>query len=309
MTRVTVILPVFNGEATLAVQLDALKRQDWPTSSELLVVNNGSTDRSVEIVRSYRSDLPHLRIVEAHDPSGPRGGVDHSYRVGFAQAAGDVILLCEADDEVGAGWLSAMVRALGEHPFVAAAIDPVPLNRRALADDWTAQRHGLVSGTRPLRAVPWAFGCTFGFRRCVHEAIGAAASDVGTSWDIDFCWRAHLSGIPLHFVSDARVHYRLREGLTPRFRQGLAWGRSEVLLYRKYDGPSPARYLARDLWMLARRIVQARKILVGRLTVEVWVFHAGLHVGRLSGLLRGWGSRTPAAWVPASKTPIVRKDS
>ena len=282
--RLTVILPVYNGEATLEVQLEALKRQDWPNASEVLVVDNGSTDRSREIVERYRSDLPNLRIVAAHDPSEPRKGVDHSYRVGFAQAAGDLILLFEADDEIGKGWLAAMVRALDEHPFVAAAIDPVPLNAKALADDWTAQRTGLISGTRPLRTVPWAFGCAMGFRRSVYETIGGPAPDVGTSWDIDYCWRAHLAGIPLHFVPEARVHYRLREGRGPRFRQGAAWGRSEVLLFQKYDGRRTGRYLARDLWMFARRIVQARKILTGGLTLEVWAFYAGLHVGRMSGL-------------------------
>jgi cellulose synthase/poly-beta-1,6-N-acetylglucosamine synthase-like glycosyltransferase len=84
--KLSVILPCYNGAATIAVQLDALTRQHWPGSWEIIVVNNGSTDSSMEIVDRYRARLPPLAIIEAHVPGTRRLGVPHSYNVGIGAA-------------------------------------------------------------------------------------------------------------------------------------------------------------------------------------------------------------------------------
>ncbi|MCY7392121.1 MAG: glycosyltransferase, partial [Leptolyngbyaceae cyanobacterium CAN_BIN12] len=69
--KLSVILPCYNGAETIAVQLNALVQQQWSEDWEVIVVNNGSTDNSVEIVEEYRDRLP-LRIVNAHTPPEPR---------------------------------------------------------------------------------------------------------------------------------------------------------------------------------------------------------------------------------------------
>ena len=69
--RLSVILPCFNGAATIAVQLEALTRQTWSDGWEVVVCNNGSTDASMAIVAEYRDRLPGLRIVEVHEGTGP----------------------------------------------------------------------------------------------------------------------------------------------------------------------------------------------------------------------------------------------
>lgn len=73
--KLSVILPCYNGAKTIAVQLEALAHQSYTGSWELVVVNNGSTDRSMEIVASYRDYIPDLRIVEAYGlPDRPNSG-------------------------------------------------------------------------------------------------------------------------------------------------------------------------------------------------------------------------------------------
>ena len=135
--KLSVILPCFNGAATLAVQLEALTLQDWPGGWELVVVNNGSTDDSMAIAEAYRARLPMLKIVEAHVPGTPRPGVPHSYNTGIRAATGDAFVFCEADDEVAPSWLAAMGRALTAHDFVLAQLD-----HRKLNADWLHPPHG-----------------------------------------------------------------------------------------------------------------------------------------------------------------------
>jgi glycosyltransferase involved in cell wall biosynthesis len=59
-TLVTVVLPVRNGERHLGRQLAALAEQSYPDPWELLVVDNGSTDRSRELACSFAGELPRL---------------------------------------------------------------------------------------------------------------------------------------------------------------------------------------------------------------------------------------------------------
>ena len=63
--KLSVILPCINGAETIAVQLEALTRQSWAGEWEVIVVNNGSTDNSMEIVERYRDRLQNLQIVNA----------------------------------------------------------------------------------------------------------------------------------------------------------------------------------------------------------------------------------------------------
>jgi len=63
--KLSVILPCFNGAKTIALQLEALAHQCWSEPWELVVVNNRSTDRSMQIVQSYRNLLPNLQIYSA----------------------------------------------------------------------------------------------------------------------------------------------------------------------------------------------------------------------------------------------------
>ncbi|MDB5945273.1 MAG: putative b-glycosyltransferase, Glycosyltransferase Family 2, partial [Ramlibacter sp.] len=144
--KLSVILPCFNGAATIAVQLDALIRQQWPGGWEVIVVNNGSTDRSMEIVEQYRDRLPGLSIVQAHVPGTARLGVPHSYNCGIKAATGEAFVFCEADDEVAPGWLMAMGKALAQHDFVAARLDHEKLN-----DEWSRPVDGGYQSERLWR--------------------------------------------------------------------------------------------------------------------------------------------------------------
>jgi glycosyltransferase involved in cell wall biosynthesis len=255
--KLSIILPCFNGASTIAVQLEALTRQRWAGEWEVVVVNNGSTDGSMAIVEGYRARLPSLTIVEAHDFSGPRRGVTHSYTVGFAAARGDAFLLCEADDEVGDGWLAGLASALQTHEFVAAALEYERLNPSWLVPKgWRQQDAGVGLSTisSPLH-LPYGSGCSLGLRREVYERVGPIDEGCGASWDTDYCWRANLLGIALHFEPSAVIHYRLRDAFGDSYRQGKSWAKAHLVLNRKY-GPAPS-----DLQLLKRRVRRVRDLL------------------------------------------------
>ncbi|HEY8459398.1 MAG TPA: glycosyltransferase, partial [Blastocatellia bacterium] len=96
MPHLSIVIPAYNEEnrigRTLTETFDYLERQNY--SSEVIVVNDGSTDHTVEAVRRFESRAGgRLRLVE--NP-GNRGK-GYSVRNGMLKAAGDIALFYDAD--------------------------------------------------------------------------------------------------------------------------------------------------------------------------------------------------------------------
>src|SRR5699024_4589951 len=87
--RVSVVMPVLNGEAYLAPTLRSVLNQTQPPA-EIIVVDDGSTDRSLDIARSFGSPV---RAVP-----GPFGSAAAARQAGAAQASGEALMFLDADD-------------------------------------------------------------------------------------------------------------------------------------------------------------------------------------------------------------------
>jgi len=61
----SVVIAAHNAEDTLGEQLDALTRQDWPFGGEIIVADNGSTDRTAAFAQSYDHPIIDIRTVDA----------------------------------------------------------------------------------------------------------------------------------------------------------------------------------------------------------------------------------------------------
>ncbi|MDB5931463.1 MAG: putative b-glycosyltransferase, Glycosyltransferase Family 2 [Polaromonas sp.] len=293
--KLSVILPCYNGAETIAVQLEALASQHWPGGWELIVVNNGSTDASMQIVEGYRSRLPELKIVEAYLPGTTRLGVPHSYNTGIKAARGQAFVFCEADDEVAPGWLEAMGRALAEHEFVVARLD-----HRKLNADWLHPSHGdgyQASGLYRLPKYPYFFSasaCGFGLQKALYEKLGPLSIDFPMVHDGEYCWRAQLAGHRLHFAPDALIYYREKSALKARFRQGQNWGRDTTRMHQYYGAPKARFALPRQLVSMARALPSgvwavlscALRPLQGRRLLADWVWNMGWSTGKLLLILQ-----------------------
>lgn len=288
--KLSVILPCFNGANTIAVQLEALVNQQWSEPWEVIVSNNGSTDNSMAIVEQYRDRLPNLRIVDAHNPSRPRRGVAHSYKVGIQAARGEAFVFCEADDEVGPGWLAAMGEALKKYDFVAGAIDHTKLNDAWLIGNGThIQATGLVPNPKPPYK-PYAFGCNVGMKRSVYEAVGEFDESCLTAWDMDYCSRVQLAGTEIHFEPNAVIQYRLRHKFSDLYCQGRNWGESTMLMLNKYGEPMPSfkllKHLVRAFWQGLQHLLSFLPYRRSKADFAQWVWGCGWHLGILQGSVK-----------------------
>jgi glycosyltransferase involved in cell wall biosynthesis len=101
---VSVIVPVFNEHATVAAVIDRLLTIDFPTDREVIVVNDGSSDGTREVLGRFEG-TPRLRIVHAE----VNRGKGHAIRLGLDQARGEVIAIQDADLELDPAQLGSLV--------------------------------------------------------------------------------------------------------------------------------------------------------------------------------------------------------
>lgn len=295
--KLSVVLPCFNGAETIAVQLEALAQQNWDGEWEVIVSNNGSTDNSIDIVESYRDRLPNLQIVDAYIPPGPRLSAAHSYNVGLRAATGDGFVLCESDDEVDSNWLAAMAKALSQHEFVVGRMEYGKLNESWLVPD---PNDNLQVNDIPRLACPphlyHAWGCTFGLRRSLYEKLGEFDTTFPYVFDSEYCWRAQVAGIALHFVPDAVIHYRLRHDIDARFQQAQRWAEDFTVLCRCYGTPMGKLPVIRNSLALVRHWVNGAGFYVSywrglsdsKRQLLLWKAGLGWKLGEVRGMSRRW---------------------
>lgn len=106
----TVLIPARNEERAIAETVEAFCTQDYPGLS-VVVVDDGSTDRTPEILRRLASRFPHLTVVRGEDPPPGWLGKPYAQHLGLAHVRSPWILFADADVRYGPGVLR---RAMGE---------------------------------------------------------------------------------------------------------------------------------------------------------------------------------------------------
>lgn len=99
MPKISIIVPVYNTELYLRRCLDSILSQTF-TNFELLLVDDGSTDRSAMLCDEYASKDKRIKVFHKAN-----GGVSSARNVGLAKATGEWIAFCDSDDWVFSSWL------------------------------------------------------------------------------------------------------------------------------------------------------------------------------------------------------------
>lgn len=151
----SVIIPAHQADKYIAQAVDSVRRQGWTGKTEIIVIDDGSTDNTVQVAQALG-----VRLLQK-----PQGGAASARNAGLRIAAGDLILLLDADDVLNDGALSAMYDALADDT---AAVF-------ALAEDFISPE--LTDGQKAQllpRPTPYGGvlpGCSL-IRRQVFDAIG-----------------------------------------------------------------------------------------------------------------------------------------
>jgi glycosyltransferase involved in cell wall biosynthesis len=271
---VSVVIPAYNAAATIEQQFRVLEQEDYEGEWEIVVADNGSTDRTARVVESWSDRLP-VRLVDASDRRGPSA----ARNIGAAAAKGDIIAFTDADDVVFPGWLAAAasIGVFGTGPVVKFT-DGQPVPR--------AHPHGARCGMSHLGFLPYSDGSNFIIRAEAFAAYGGFDEARRTGEDVDLSWRMQLDGISMEALPAAVVASRVRTRSRSVFRQYFGYGVGDVELARDYrarglPGQSAGAVIRSWLGLVARVPLLWRAD-----QRERWLHQFGRRLGRVVGSVK-----------------------
>jgi GT2 family glycosyltransferase len=225
--RVSFIVPVRNDAVRLQTCLRSILRNNHrPGDVEIIVVDNGSTDRSAEVAAQLGA-----RVIRVE-----QGRVAELRNRGAALATTDILAFVDADNEIVAGWVHAAVECLHmPHVGAAGALYHAPPD-----GTWVQRTYGHLRGTpNGQDETDWLGSGNLAVLRTAFEAIGGFDTTLETCEDVDFCHRLRARG--LRIISDARLRsihhgdpktllevfsserWRGRDNLRVSFRRPFQW--------------------------------------------------------------------------------------
>ena len=104
---ISIVVPVYNEERTVAAVIERLIAIDLPAPREILVVNDGSTD-GTRAVLDQIAQRPELRIIHAEK----NGGKGSAIRIGFGKATGTIVAIQDADLELDPAQLAELTQPI-----------------------------------------------------------------------------------------------------------------------------------------------------------------------------------------------------
>jgi GT2 family glycosyltransferase len=215
-TNVTIVIPNWNGADFIAEALTSLQQQTL--QHKVIVVDNGSSDDSVSIIRK---EFPHVRLLEFKDNAGFSGGVNRGIQPALEDGA-DFIALFNNDATADPNWLAQLVSAAEDQPSAGIVtgkllhtdgdhIDSTGEFYTIWGMPFPRDRNQKDTGQRDIAQN--IFGGTGGaslYRAKMLKQIGLFDEDFFVYFeDIDLSFRAQLAGWKVWLQPSAIAYHRV----------------------------------------------------------------------------------------------------
>lgn len=130
MTKVSIIVPVYNTSKYLEECLDSLVNQTYDRDLlDIVCVDDGSTDNSLEILKQYKSKYSCIKVIHQEN-----GGLSSARNTGLSNSIGDVVTFIDSDDYLSSDTIEKAVKAKEEYD-----VDLVVYGMQAYADSEISQ--------------------------------------------------------------------------------------------------------------------------------------------------------------------------
>ncbi len=218
---VSVIVPAYNEEKVICRTIDSLLASDY-RNLEIIIVDDGSPDDTLEIARESFSDNPKVKIF-----TKPNGGKAEASNFGLRQAKGEIIVALDADTLFDKNTVSALVHRFADEKIGAVAGNAKVGNRINVVTKWQALEY-VTSQNLDRRAfaslncitvVPGSVGA---WRRSVLEKIGGFSIDT-LAEDQDSTIQVRKLGYKIGYEEDAIAWTEAPDTLRGLAKQRFRW--------------------------------------------------------------------------------------
>lgn len=260
LPKVSVIVPIYNGERDLSGLISCLLSQSYPAENvEYLLVDNNSSDRTLSLLQS---------AAESAASSGwtirpiTENKIQSSYaarNAGIRAATTDIFAFTDADCRPEPDWLTALIQPF-ENPNIGIVVGEIMalpgttlLEQHAQREDVLSQKHTLAN-----TFCPYGQTANLAIRKKAFQEVGLFRPHLTTGGDADICWRIQReSDWQLHFAPTAIVRHRHRSTFQELQSQLRRYGRSNRYLHELHGVKLTANLSAKEyLYRLSRWLVK-----------------------------------------------------
>jgi len=219
--RVSVLIPAYNEEAVIVATVDSALASRYP-DLEVIVVNDGSTDRTSELVRQiFRGDA-RVRLLDQ-----PNRGKPTALNHALGAATGEIVVTIDADTQVDPAAIKNLVRHFAD-PRVAAVAGNVKVgNRNRWLTRWQALEYVTSQNLEKrafdlLNCIPVVPGAVGAWRANVLRDYGGFSADT-VAEDTDLTLTLRRNGWKISYDEDAIGHTEAPETAEALIRQRFRW--------------------------------------------------------------------------------------
>jgi glycosyltransferase involved in cell wall biosynthesis len=214
--RVSVIIPTLNEEKMIGKCLESLAESCYPLDRfEVILVDNGSTDHTLEIARSFSTRL-RLTILQ-------RPGVNISAlrNLGAAAAEGEVLAFLDADCSIPVNWFeNAVLHLASEYAGVIGGDYEIPEDSSWVARVWFEVGYAPKDGE-----VTYVPSGNMLMKSSTFRQIGGFNEAIKTSEDCELCFRAREAGFSVRLIREiAATHWSTPQTLLEFYRREVWHG-------------------------------------------------------------------------------------
>lgn len=254
--RITIVTPSYNQAQYLPATIESILNQNYP-NLEYIVIDGGSTDGSVEIIKRYERHV-------AYWVSQKDSGQSEAINKGFARSTGVLFNWINSDDLLFPGALQRVAQAFAEHPDA-----DLVVGDHACCD--TTGQITWVSAAPSLRAIcpqKWVLGeaqqATFVASKAFREA-GGVREDFHMSMDMELYYRIYMNGgnrtLAKGVVGVIRKHAKAK-GATSQ----ALWRKEQERFLREHSISGRSREIAR----IRKRLL---RLCDGSYVRMLWLMH------------------------------------
>lgn len=225
---VSIIVAVYNRAQEIGECLESLLSLDYPrTKREIIVVDDGSTDATPQVVRGY--DVTLLEMDRNRGQSAARNA-------GVAAARGEIVAFVDSDCIAEPAWLAELVPYFQDDRNVLVGGFVDSYYTESLLDRYEEAKSPLCMGWELVvgQGVESDFyvpTCNMLVRKGAYLRVGGLNEDQRVGEDVDLCWKLKEIGARLLYVPKGKVKHKHRNRFLDTFRRRFDYGTSEALLH------------------------------------------------------------------------------
>ena len=231
LPEVSVVVPIYNGEADLPDLIECLRSQTYPPDKvEYILVDNKSRDRTSAIINTAAKFNPitirHLTENQIQSSYAARNK-------GIHNSKGEIIAFTDADCRPESDWLENLVKPFVNPEIALSAGEILALPGKTILEQH-ADRQNTLSQKHTLSHPFCAYGQTanLAVRKQVLAEVGLFRPYLTSGGDADLCWRIlRQTSYKLYFAESAIVRHRHRSTIKQLQSQWYRYGESNKYLH------------------------------------------------------------------------------